>query len=69
MTRVMNWPEIEAALAGVDLIASMEEGFQAYSDGRCTFGRFAPCGRSPRGSLMLWQRQRLPGFEEVVWRG
>jgi ornithine cyclodeaminase len=33
MTRVVTLPEIEKALAGLDLLAAMEEGFVAYSDG------------------------------------
>ncbi len=36
MTRVVTLGEIEAALAGVDVVAGMEEGFVAYSEGRVT---------------------------------
>lgn len=33
--RVLYRPEIEAALAGTDLVAAMAEGFLAYAQGRC----------------------------------
>ena len=35
MTRVLERAQIEAALAGLDLVALMEAGFAAYSAGRC----------------------------------
>jgi ornithine cyclodeaminase len=35
VTRILTRPQIETALAGVDLIAPIEEAFAAYSAGRC----------------------------------
>ncbi|MBM3571725.1 MAG: ornithine cyclodeaminase family protein, partial [Alphaproteobacteria bacterium] len=35
MTRILRRPEIEAALAKADLLRRIEDGFAAYSAGRC----------------------------------
>lgn len=41
----LHWPEIAELVVGIDLVAAMEEGFVAYSSGRCVV--------PPVGELLL----------------